>query len=233
MKTRDQLITDALEKAGGLGVNETASANQITRASSTLYSLLKTFNTKGMPLWKLKQHQIPMSVFINGYTSMGAIADGAGFETLTKPLKIISAQRYDSIAETTIDLHVDTRYEFFVIPAVNIESVPTQIYARPTKTLLELRLWPRPDTYWSTNGFVYIDVQEAVSTLSSSTDMPDFPDEWEEAIIYNLADRLAPNYGLPVQERQMLKKEAEQRLDDALSFGNEEGSVFFRPAQRI
>jgi hypothetical protein len=233
MKTRDQLITDALEKAGGLGVNETASANQISRASSALYSLLKTFNTKGMPLWKLKQHQIPMGVFINGYTSMGAMADGAGFETLTKPLKIISAQRYDTIAETTIDLYVDTRYEYFVIPAVNVESVPTQIYARPTKTLLELRLWPRPDAYWTDHGMVYIDVQEAITTLTAGTDLPDFPDEWEEAIIYNLADRLAPNYGLPVQERQMLKKEAEARLEEALSFGNEEGSVFIRPAQRM
>lgn len=230
MKTRDQLITDALEKAGGLGVNETASANQITRASSALYSLLKTFHTKGMPLWKLKQYSFAMNLFTNGYASLGY---SCTLNTAGHPLKVISAQRYDNISETTIDLHIDTRYEYFVIPSVNIESVPTQIYFKPTATFGEVYLWPRPDTYWQTNGTLLIDIQEPTNTLTAGTDLPDFPNEWEEAIIYGLADRLAPNYGLPIQERQMLKADAKERLDDALSFGNEEGSVYIHPAKKL
>jgi hypothetical protein len=56
-----------------------------------------------------------------------------------------------------------------------------------------------------------------------------FPVEWTEAVIYGLAVRLAPEYGLSINERQQLKMEAKEFKDVALSFGTEEGSLFLQP----
>lgn len=230
MKTRDELIADALEKCGGLALNESPTANQYTRAASALTSMLKAYHSKGMPLWKLKQYTFALSLFTDGYAKMGP---GQTLVTTTTPLKMLTAQRYDAVAETTIDLNIYTRQEYFVIPATTITAIPTQIYVQPQKTYMDVYLWPRPDTYSSTNISLKIDIQEATSSVGSGTDLPDFPDEWEEAIIYGLADRLAPNYAMPIQERQMLSKEAKDKLEEVLSFGNEEGSVFIKPARKI
>jgi hypothetical protein len=65
--------------------------------------------------------------------------------------------------------------------------------------------------------------------MNASTDDLDFPPYWTEAIIYGLADRLAPEYGVPLQDRQVLSQQAERFHQTALMFGQEEGSLFFQP----
>ena len=57
----------------------------------------------------------------------------------------------------------------------------------------------------------------------------DFPRYWYEAVIYGLASRLSREYGIPVQDRQELKQEAEMFHQQALSFGTEEGSLYLQP----
>lgn len=225
MKTRDQLITDALEKIGALGLNETPTANQITRGASALTSLFNTFHTFGMPLWKLHRYSFSFGLFTNGYATMGT---SGTLVTSSMPLKLIGADRYDSTSQVTVPLNVYTRNEYFDIPAP-VNAVPTQIYFVPKKTYAEVYLWPYPDSYWQTNGSLLIDVQESTDVITSGTDLPDAPDEWEEAIIYGLADRLAPNYGVPVQERAALTSAFKERLDEVLRFGSEGASVYIQP----
>ncbi len=65
--------------------------------------------------------------------------------------------------------------------------------------------------------------------MVSGTDTLDFPQWWHEAVIYGLASRLAPEYGIPLQDRSMYQKEAEYFLQEALSFGTEEGSLYLAP----
>lgn len=181
-----------------------------------------------MPLWKITQYSFPMSLFTDGFATMGP---GQTLVTSTIPLKLINANRYDTLSQTTINLNIYTRQEYLSIPS-NPTAVPTQIYFVPKKTFAEVYLWPWPDSYSSTNVEARIDVQEATNTISLSTDLPDFPEEWEEAIIYGLADREAPHYGLPIEEKKDLARRAKDALEEALSFGNEEGSVYFKPQVR-
>jgi hypothetical protein len=63
---------------------------------------------------------------------------------------------------------------------------------------------------------------------SDSNDLS-LPPEWTEAVIYGLAVRLAPEYGLSINERQQLKMEAKEFKDTALGFGTEEGSLYIQP----
>ena len=67
----------------------------------------------------------------------------------------------------------------------------------------------------------------------SSTDTPDFPAYWTDAIIYELAVNLSPEYGVPLMDRQQLKAEAKMYLDQAQGYGDEDTSLFIAPEMRM
>jgi hypothetical protein len=65
-----------------------------------------------------------------------------------------------------------------------------------------------------------------------SADEPDFPQEYYDCLKFGLADRIAPEHGLSIQERSDLSRRAKEMRLEALSFGTEEGSMFFQPELR-
>ena len=67
----------------------------------------------------------------------------------------------------------------------------------------------------------------------SSADTPDFPSYWTDAIIYELAVNLAPEYGVPLQDRSALKAEAKAYLEQAQGYGDEDTSLFVQPEMRM
>lgn len=50
--------------------------------------------------------------------------------------------------------------------------------------------------------------------------------------MYGLAVRLASEYGLPLDQRMLLTKEADKMKESALGFGTEEGSFFLGVERR-
>jgi hypothetical protein len=57
----------------------------------------------------------------------------------------------------------------------------------------------------------------------------DFPQCWQEALIFGLVWRLTTEFGAPIQDRKDYSATAEYFLQEALSFGTEEGSMYFQP----
>jgi len=90
-------------------------------------------------------------------------------------------------------------------------------------------LWPVPDTYSIANRTLKLVYQRPFEDFVSGVDTADMPQFWLEAIIYGLAWRLSGEFGTPPNDRAVLAKEAEVFHTRALSFGNEEGSFYFRP----
>lgn len=229
MKTTTELITDAFRKIGALGDYETLTTAQYNAGFSALRSLIPALAAQGLPLWKMKSYNISMSYFVNGSVTIGP---GQTYSTTTTPLKLISAQRKDNTLLTAIDMFIYTRKQYLTIPSIQFSGTPTHVYFDPRKDYGVINVWPYPDSYWQSNGYVAVDLQEQFVASATSTDLPDFPDYWEEAIIYTLAVRLAPEYGTPTLDRTALKDETKQLVNDALGFGNEEGSIFIHPQYR-
>ena len=71
--------------------------------------------------------------------------------------------------------------------------------------------------------------QRPYEDMNTATDDFDFPAYWTEALIYGLAWRLSGEYGVPIQDRATIMKEAEYFHAQALSYGTEEGSIYFMP----
>lgn len=228
MKTRDQILDGAFRKFGGVGDNESLDANQISKGTYALHAVLNTWNSFGNLIWKTNQYTVPVVAGTAAYT----VGVGQTIVTGGVPVKLVSAQRHDTVASTTVPINVYTRTEYFEIPSVTSQGAPNAIYFKPGKTFSTLYLWPVPDAYWEANGNVLIDITEQLSLPAAGTDVIDLGDMWEEALIYTLAHRLSTEYGVPLQEKQELKKMSDELIELAKEGSNEEGSIYISPHTR-
>lgn len=230
MKTRNEIITDALRKCGALGEKETATTEQFNTGASALNALIKAFAVDGMQIWKIEQVVEPFSSF----TTSAAVSVGVGktIVTTSAPLKLIGAWRQLTASELKTPLEIYTRQEYMDIPDPAAEGAPLAVYYQPLKTDGSLYLWPIPDSTWQTDGQLVLDFQVQYTATTTGTDVLDFPDHWEQTLIYSLAQRLAPEYGVSINERNLLTQDSERFRQEALFFSNEEGSIFLRPTMR-
>jgi hypothetical protein len=147
---------------------------------------------------------------------------------INRPQRIISAYRRD-INDADIPLDVGSRKAYSDLTNKTTEGKPVQVFYDPQLTNGVLYIWPTADLATDVIRFWY---ERVLEDFDAVTDNPDFPIEWAEALSYNLADRLAPSFGMPLAERGYLKNEAREKLDIALGFDREESVISFQPDVR-
>ena len=158
----------------------------------------------------------------------GAAASGnkvyAYTTTAGRPTKIVSAYRRDiNDIDTMVRTIGETEYRYQSNKGSS--GPPVEVWYQPTLTTGTLYVWP-------VNGGSNVDkiilsAQYYPDDFDAASDNPQFPIEWGEPLVYGLADRLAPEYGLPLNERLLLKQEANSKLQDALDYDVENASVIF------
>lgn len=235
MKNSYTIIEDAFRKLGQLGETEVLSTYQINAGRSALISLGNAWIAHGLPPWSMITVAIPFTAF-NGDDNL-LIGQSGGFMEPTynisyQPVRLLNAWRQLDGVRTEMQVVPRHTHRNQVDQAE--ESTPLWIYGEPLQhNVMRLWVYPRPDTHWVAGDLV-LDLQYKVSPTYNppQTSYPFYPDHMEEALIYNLAKRLAPEYGLSIEERDKLDRDAEASLNLALSFNNEEGSVFIK-ASRI
>jgi len=224
--TRDQLIAGALRAAGAIAQGETPTATQVTEAAESLNMLVKELQADGMPLWAMRQYSITLTA-----TSDYTIGVGATVNT-PKPLKIVQAFLHDTSSSIDVPMRILTRDEYNRLGNKTSTGEPIQLFYEPLLTTGVIHMFPVPDTTAIANKTVTIVYQRPFEDFDAASDTPDFPQEWYNAIKFGLADLLAPEYGLPLQERQDLSARAKKLRETALGFGTEEGSIFFQADRR-
>jgi hypothetical protein len=218
---RNQVITGALRKLGVLPSGGTPSSAQINDASDALNAIIKAFQADGMPLWKISSQTFTVADGVASYT-----VGPSQTVNCPKPLKVIQAFWTPS-GGTNTPLNIYNRYDFNDLPqGTTYEGDPVNMYYQPLRTTGTLTLWPTPNNSTTTVTFHY---QSPYEDMDAATDDFDFPSEWIQALIYNLAWSLAPEYGIPPTDRGILMKEAEYWHQYVLSMGSEEGGIFFQP----
>ncbi len=239
--TNLQIISAALRKVNRLGDHETLGDTD-TRYTNSLIALkliLKEFATSGMPLWAVEEATIAFSNF----TTASGITIGLSGQTVTQvaPLKIVGAFRRDSVTATDpVDTPM-TVYEqdtYNTIPNKSTTGTPNFYTYYPdgagsaNAATGTLKVWPLPDTYWTTNGSIVIRYQRPMQDAGTSAQNIEFPQEWHRAVVYALAYDIAPEYGLDINQRDRLMRDRDMIVAQAHSFGTEEGSFFFQPKKR-
>lgn len=108
------------------------------------------------------------------------------------------------------------------------EGPPIVYNYQATLTDGTFRIWPRFQ-----NGSSYLELlaQHPFDDIDAASNNPAFPQEWYEALVYGLAVRIAPEFGLPLQERMVLKEEAQAIKDRAFMAARENASIIFTPTE--
>lgn len=222
--TRNDLIATALRKLGVLAAGQTPSAEDYNNGSVSLNTLVAEFRSKGMPLWARKTYSFTPTAGVGTYE----IGIGKTFNT-AYPLHIVQAYRQDGTNTTKIEMQIIPNYNYNLYPTAS-GGTPIQLNYQPLNNYGRINLWPIPDTTATTITIVY---QAPFEYFVSGTDTQDFPEEWYNAIIYNLAVLLAPEWGIPLADRQLLGKEAAMHLENALENGPEDGSLYIQPQRQM
>ncbi len=81
----------------------------------------------------------------------------------------------------------------------------------------------------SVNDTLLLTVQRQVADFDSDGDTADFPPEWLEAIVYNLAVRMFTKYGIDADTKATVSAMADSLLQDAEDF-DQEDSIQFSPS---
>ena len=220
-QTRDDIIKRALRLIGALAQGESPTTDQVTEAAVALNGLVKAWEADGMPLWAIKQRTVTLVANTNTYTL-----------TTPKPLKVIQAWYRNSTSNVDVPMRVITRDEYNRLGNKTSVGTPIQVYYNPRRDDGELKIFPTPSSTDASNVSVYLVYQAPFEDFDQSTDTPDFPQEWYDAVTYGLATRLAPEYGLPIPDRKTLWQEMSIIKQDALNFGLEEGSLYFQVDRR-
>ena len=173
-----------------------------------------------MPLWARSEYTFTPT------TSTYTIGTGMTLST-PFPVKLLQAFRTETGAK--IPLEIVAREDFNILPTSSNGS-PIKINYQSFVNYGTINLWPTPtSTNTATITLVY---QRPYQYFTTSTETADFPEEWYNAIIYHLAVRLAPEWGVPLPDRQMLLQEAKMYTEDAAMVGQEDGSFFVMPERR-
>jgi hypothetical protein len=145
---------------------------------------------------------------------------------IVRPLKIIQACTFDYTDNTESELNIVSRDEFLRISNKTVEGPTNQIYYEPFLTRGTLNIYPR---FPNGDQIIKIWFQRPFEDMDNATDNLDFPQEWESAIIWELAATLAHEEGVPERKMQMIQQKAIFEKQQVEAFGMEEGSIFFTP----
>lgn len=147
-----------------------------------------------------------------------------------RPLRVISAYMAELNEDNEIGyrfpLRVITKDQYFSLGNPTAEGTPNQVHYDPDLDTGVFYVYPR---FLVADQMVQVTYHRPYDDFDSSTDTPDFPQEWYLSLMLDLAALMGPKYGVSIEERRELKAEAKMWRDLALENGTEYGSYYFQP----
>lgn len=191
MSTALDLVSRSAKSFNGLALGETMDGNEAQEALLMLNSMLALWQAEDlMPYGEL----ISTFNLVNG-TQTYTYGTGGVFNA-TRPQKITAANIILTSVSPAQRIPVDIinyqQWADISIQAQPSNTYPSVLYPDMAFPLMTLYLWGVPGSNLQLELFTWQQLQN-FAALSDSFSMPP---EYEEAIIYNLAVRLAPTMGL-------------------------------------
>lgn len=217
--TRDEMIDRALRILGVLPQGESANSDQVTTASMALNGIVSRFNTLGMALWKRTEANVTLVAGTSSYT-------------VTAALKIPEVYIRVIDSSVTWKLEWKSKYDFLQLPYTTT-GVPVAYCL--DSTIAEgttLQIWPIPDSTTASTYRLRVVYQEEFDGFTASANTLDMPAHWTDAVVFELASVLSPEYSIPLKDRMEIAQRAEKYLQQAKGYSDEDGSLYIQPMFR-
>jgi hypothetical protein len=238
---RDQIIQLALRKLGVLELGDTPDPATVANASLALNLFIKQCATEGLKIWKTSELVIPLTAnqttYVLGGASSAIMYDSFNLTTpiTDKPLKVIQAWYRNTTLTSPIDtpLQLLSKQEYNILGAKQSTGVSNSIFYDVKQNNGILYVYLTPDAYTAANLELHLVAQMPMNDLNRGQDIPDFPNEWMNTLIWNLADQLAIEYSVPANHRSEIATRAKVYRDQLTDWDVEPTSTFFQIDNRM
>jgi hypothetical protein len=182
-QTAQELIEDALLEIGVKAVGETPTDDEMQDALRRMKIMFRAWAVNGMTVYVSAIDTHTLSQGTTNYT----IGTGGTINT-ARPAVIKEAYVNQGGIDYTMNLIGEKEYAEIADKDLG-HNYPTDLWYQPEYPLGKIWLWPPG------GGTLNLHSYKQLSEPSALTTSIAFPGEYDEAILYNLAIRLAPGYG--------------------------------------
>lgn len=209
-ETVADIVTDALREIGMLEQGDVLSSSDMALGVRRLRLMLRTWAASdGIRLHLHGVQTVSLSAATATYTLSpraldvkSAMVRVGGADT---PVRVISIQEYEALTNK------------------DAEGVPFLVWPDRQDTQTQVTVYPVPTASMS----LRLVVDRPVEDVTAQTETVEWPPEWVETIMMNLAVRLAPAFGVDVPRAFPLLIAQAQDMKEDLCAQQREGSVFF------
>lgn len=152
-------------------------------------------------------------------------------EDIGRPLRVVSGRRYFFSGSPSTGISTQmmafARIDYRNQPNKETPGTITQYFYDPrggANTQGIMYVWPAPPDVTNAMKFTW---WRPVQDFDAAADTPDLPQEWLDALVWNLAYKMAPEYDCPPQRYAMLKEQAAASLDLVMGWDREPESYLF------
>ena len=220
----NEIIDEAFDVIGVGAEGETINANMYERGKRSLNLMLKSWNAMEN-LWRETE----------GYV---LLADGQyNYATGTlspKPMRISSIRRQLLSNGIETPMTQWSRQEFWDMPnKTNSPSTPVNWFFDAQRDEGVIYIWPAPTLAVATDNRLRLTYLRTMFVMDSSANTLDFPEEWQETVVMNLAKALLLKY--PVNDptiASMVIDRADSLFAKLKAWDNETASIYLVPDDR-
>ena len=173
--TRDDIINQALIDVGALDPEGgTASATQVINAALVLNMLIKSWHVSGMHLWTRQMVSIPLT---------GSATYSLGTSSV-RPLRVVDGY-IRAMAGNDTPIRVISKDEYNRFGLKTSTGISVNVYYDPQLDDGIIYVYPLAST-----GTLWLECEYPLMDFAASTDNPDVPQEWYNALRWNLSKEL-------------------------------------------
>ena len=221
--TASDIINGALRLTGAFGASDTIPTTDFNNALQALNIMVKSWQTMGYELWTVKELVLPMVTATTSY-QIGPTASGVGALVTDRPLRISQAFLRNNAQNTDVILSILARQEYEQLGAKSSLGVVNSIFYDPQLENGVLYVYTSPS---DATRSIHLFVQKPIQDFNSSTDTPDFPQEWYQALKWGLASEIGMEYGTPSDIMNRIDARALVYSKEMSAWSQEEASMYF------
>lgn len=177
-----ELIKAALRVNGIIASGETPSADMTADGLEALQILLREWSGKGCAVYAVTIEDLALVAGTQSYT----IGTGATFDT-TRPVEIVSASVLTG--GISYPLRIIGAKQYSAISLKGIGGVPAYLFYNPGYADGTVYIWPPG------SGTLTLSSVKLLTVPTALTDSIAFPEPYDSAIKWNLAEQIGPEYG--------------------------------------
>lgn len=237
--TANTILNAAMRLIRAYDSAQTPGAQQTTDALEALNFLLTSWQTLGLQLWCIKTSAAQTPVLSQTVYTVGT---GGGI-AIARPLQIIKAYLRDTTDDTDVILNPLAASQYASITNKTVTGTPNSYYYDAAygvdttnfgaTSKANLFLWPAADANTVSTKRLYLVYQRPFIDFDLVGDSIDMPQEWFNALKWNLAAQIMPEYGLPFMDQDRIRSQAKYELEQCLGWDAEKTSLTISPDPRM